>query len=125
MPTHRLADDTPVVEFDPRLEVSPFALYRRLASTGEKPLLVDVRQGLRTSTLRDAEALPEPPWTPPADRDTVLFDDDGNAAVALARDLQAAGHARVRALFGGLELYAFALDPEVVGAETFLVRLNG
>jgi hypothetical protein len=53
----------------------------------------------------------------------VLFDDDGNTAVALARELQAAGHARVRALFGGLELYAFALDPEVVGAETFLIAV--
>jgi hypothetical protein len=125
MPTHRLADDTPVVEFDPRLEVSPFALFRRLASGGDPPLLVDVRPVPGSSTLRGAETLPEPPWTPPSERDTVLFDEDGNTAVALARSLQAAGHSRVRALFGGLELYSFALDPEVVGAETFLVPLAG
>jgi len=35
-------------------------------------------------------------------------------------ELQARGCARVRALFGGLDLYRFALDPEIVGAETFL-----
>jgi hypothetical protein len=27
-------------------------------------------------------------------------------------------------LFGGLELYEFALDPEVVGEQTFLARLE-
>jgi hypothetical protein len=62
-------------------------------------------------------------WNPPVGRDTVLFDQDGTRAVALASALQANGHSRVRALFGGLELYAFALDPEVVGAETFLVEV--
>jgi hypothetical protein len=36
--------------------------------------------------------------------------------------MQAAGWPRVRALFGGLDLYEFSLDPEVVGEETFLVR---
>ena len=92
MPTHRLTDDTPVVEFDPRLEVSPFALFRRLTSSADLPLLVDVRQMAGISTLRGAQRLPSPAWTPPVDRDTVLFDEDGNAAVALARDLQAAGH---------------------------------
>ncbi len=51
----------------------------------------------------------------------VLFDDDGSAAVELAARLIEAGHSRVRALFGGLELYEFSLDPQVVGAETYLV----
>jgi hypothetical protein len=121
VPTHRLPDQTPVVEFDPRLEVSPFTLFRRLASGGEPPLLVDVRRATGERTLRGAEHMPADPWTPPADRDTVLFDDDGSASVEIARRLQATGHARVRALFGGLELYAFALDPEVVGTETYLL----
>ena len=39
-----------------------------------------------------------------------------------ARRLQAQGYPRVKALFGGLELYEFSLDPEVVGSETYLRR---
>ena len=120
MPTQRLADGTPVVEFDPRVEISPFTLFRQL-SANQAPLLIDAREGRVALTLRGAEILPAGSWTPPADRDVVLFDDDGSVAVPRARALQASGHPRVRALFGGLELYAFALDPEVVGAETFLV----
>jgi TfoX/Sxy family transcriptional regulator of competence genes len=50
----------------------------------------------------------------------VLFDEDGSVAAELAKALRERGAIRVRALFGGLELYAFALDPEVVGAETYL-----
>ncbi len=34
--------------------------------------------------------------------------------------MQAAGWSHVKALFGGLDLWEFALDPAVVGAETFL-----
>jgi hypothetical protein len=52
----------------------------------------------------------------------VLFDDDGSLAAEGARHMQAAGYPRVRALFGGLELWEFSLDPEVVGEETYLVR---
>jgi 3-mercaptopyruvate sulfurtransferase SseA len=52
----------------------------------------------------------------------VLFDEDGAAALESARRLQAAGHPRVRALFGGLALWDFSLDPQVVGEETYLVR---
>ena len=40
----------------------------------------------------------------------------------LAGRLQSRGYGRVKALFGGLDLYEFSLDPEVVGSETFLVR---
>ena len=50
----------------------------------------------------------------------MLFDDDGSAAVAAAAAWIEEGHARVRALFGGLDLYEFSLDPQVVGAETYL-----
>jgi hypothetical protein len=53
----------------------------------------------------------------------VLFDEDGTLAVEAARRLQAAGYSRVRALFGGLELWDFSLDPEVVGDDTGLERL--
>jgi len=52
----------------------------------------------------------------------VLFDDDGTTAVDGARHMQGAGWPRVKALFGGLDLYEFSLDPEVVGEETFLLR---
>ncbi len=121
MPFSRRPDDTPVVQFDPRLEVSPFALFRRLKQQ-VPPLLVDVREGRGRLTLEGAEPLPAGDWQPPADRDVVLFDDDGASAVELAARLQGAGHGRVRALFGGLALYEFALDPQVVGEATFLVR---
>jgi hypothetical protein len=121
MPTRYLDDATPVVQFDPLLEISPFALYRRLKD-GDPPLLLDVREAPGRLNLQGAIPYPGPEWSPPADRDVVLFDDDGAIAVDGARHMQSAGWPRVKALFGGLELYEFSLDPEVVGEETFLVR---
>ncbi len=121
MPTRFLEDDTPVVQFDVQLEVSPYAVFRRLRD-GDPPLLVDVRPEPGALSLRGAVPYPGPDWSPPADRDVVLFDDDGALAVEGARHMQAAGWPRVKALFGGLQLYEFALDPEVVGAETYLLR---
>lgn len=121
MPTRFLDDSTPVVQFDPQLEVSPFALFRRMKE-GRPPLLVDVRPEPGALTLAGAIPYPGPEWAPPADEDVVLFDDDGATAIEGARHMQAAGWPRVRALFGGLELYEFSLDPEVVGEETFLLR---
>jgi hypothetical protein len=123
VPTRFLEDSTPVVQFDPQLEVSPFVLFRRLKE-GQGPLLVDVRPGPGNLTLAGAIPYPGPEWSPPADRDVVLFDDDGTAALDGARHMQAAGWPRVKALFGGLELYEFSLDPQVVGEETFLIRLG-
>lgn len=119
MPTRRLPDETPVVEFDPQLEISPFALFRRLKD-GRSPRLVDVRRAPGEFRLRGAQWAPGEAWRPEDDADVVLFDDDGERAVAWARRLQEQGFENVRALFGGLDLYEFALDPEVVGAETFL-----
>ncbi len=124
MPTRFLEDDTPVVQFDVQLEVSPYAVFRRLRE-GDPPLLVDVRPEPGALNLRGAVPYPGPDWAPPADRDVVLFDDDGALAVEGARHMQAAGWPRVKALFGGLQLYEFALDPEVVGAETYLLRSTG
>jgi len=138
VPTRFLDDETPVVQFDPQLEVSPFALFRRLKD-GDAPLLVDLRgaptsfeepegaigppgaEGAEQMGLAGAIPDPGPEWEPPDDRDTVLFDQDGSLAVARARALQAEGFERVRALFGGIDLYRFSLDPQVVGAETFLI----
>lgn len=121
MPTRYLDDETPVVQFDPLLEVSPFILFRRIQE-GQAPLLIDVRPEPGQLTLKGAIPYPGPDWSPPADQDVVLFDDDGAVAIDGARHMQAAGYPRVKALFGGLDLYEFSLDPEVVGQETFLVR---
>jgi hypothetical protein len=109
MPFHLRSDGKPVVAFDPRLEISPFALFRRL-DEGREMLLVDVRAPSSVGrTLRGAQQLPDMAWKPPE----------------TAARLIDAGHPRVRALFGGLELYEFSLDPEVVGAETYLVTDAG
>jgi rhodanese-related sulfurtransferase len=121
MPTTYRDDGKPVVQFDPRLEISPFALFRRLRED-RAPLLVDVRAQPGGHTLEGAMLLPYDSWRPPEDTDVVLFDDNGAAAVAHAARLQQAGFERTRALFGGLELYEFSLDPEVVGQKTFLVQ---
>lgn len=121
MPTRYLDDETPVVQFDPLLEVSPFVLFRRIQE-GEAPLLVDVRSEPGRLTLQGAIPYPGPDWSPPQDRDVVLFDEDGSIAIDGARHMQSAGYPRVKALFGGLELYEFSLDPEVIGQETYLVR---
>jgi rhodanese-related sulfurtransferase len=109
MPTRYLDDETPVVQFDPLLE-------------GQPPLLIDVRPEPGRLTIQGAIPYPGPDWSPPADQDVVLFDDDGAVAIDGARHMQAAGYSRVKALFGGLDLYEFSLDPEVVGQETYLVR---
>jgi hypothetical protein len=112
-----------VVRFDPRLEISPFALFRALAE-GRPPLLIDARTvpgAAGAASFAGASPWPGPDWSPP-DADVVLFDDDGALAGEAARRLQGGGYGRVRALFGGLALYDFALDPAVVGAERFLAR---
>lgn len=110
------------MRFDPRLQMSPFTLFRCLME-GRAPMLVDVRAGAAALTF--AGAFPAgPDWSPPADRDVLLFDGDGTAALEDARRLRAASHPRVMALFGGLELYEFALDPRVVGEERFLVSVD-
>jgi len=122
MPTSFRDDDKPVVSFDPRLEVSPFTLFRSLRE-GKAPLLIDVRERPAGKTLRGAMPMPGPDWRPLADQQVVLFDEDGSKSVLLAGELQAEGFPHVRALFGGLELYDFSLDPEIVEADTFLIEL--
>lgn len=124
MPTERAADGTPIVRFDVTLEISPFNLLRRMESS-TPPVLVDVREGSPELTFEGAMRWPGEEWTPAADADTVLFDDDGARAVAVAAELVRRGHERVRALFGGIELYAFCLDPEIVGVDTKLRRESG
>jgi hypothetical protein len=120
MPTFLRPDDKPVVQFDPSIEISPFALFR-LLSEGETPLLVDARAQPGPVTLRGAIPWPGDDWEPPETTRVVVFDRDGSEAEPIVRRLRAAGRSNVRMLFGGLELYEFALDPQVVGDETFLV----
>src|SRR6185295_9491933 len=119
MPVRLLDDSTPVIQFDPALEISPYHVFRRLTD-GDPPLLIDVRPEAGARSLSGAIPYPGPEWEPPPDRDVVLFDDDGTTAVEGARHMQAAGWLNVKALFGGLDLWEFALDPAVVGVETFL-----
>ena len=121
MPTRFREDLTPIVEFDPRLEVSPFVLFRRLRD-GARIQLIDARRRPGALSLHGSTPYPAGDWEPADDEDVVLFDDDGSEARALVEHLQAAGHERVKMLFGGLELYEFALSPDVVGDETFLRR---
>lgn len=121
MPTRHTTRGTPVVQFDPQLEVPPYTVYRRLKE-GDPPLLIDVRPTGGRLALMGARALPAPDWTPPREMDVVLVDDDGATAVEMARRLQAAGFPKVRALFGGLQLYEFSLDQQVVGTENYLIK---
>jgi rhodanese-related sulfurtransferase len=121
VPARFLDDSTPVIQFDTALEISPYHVFRRLIES-DPPLLVDVRVEVGARTLAGAIPYPGPEWSPPRDQDVVLFDDNGALAVDGARHMQAAGWSNVKALFGGLDLWEFALDPQVVGAETFLRR---
>ncbi len=121
MPTRHTTKGTPVVQFDPQLEVPPYTVYRRLKE-GDPPLLIDVRPAGGRLALMGARGLPSASWTPPRETDVVLFDDDGATAVEIAKRLQAAGFPRVRALFGGLQLYEFSLDPQVVGSAAYLIK---
>lgn len=122
MPTFFRSDDKPIVQFDPRVEMSPFQLLRRLRSD-HPPQMIDTRSGPRGHTFAGSRRLPGPDWTPSESAEVVLFDEDGSEAFRIAERLQAEGHPGVKALFGGLELYRFALDPEVVGEDTCLVEL--
>ncbi len=121
MPTYLRPDSKPVVQFDPRLEISPFVLFRRLKEE-RGPRLIDVRAEPSERKLRGAEPLPGPDWRPSDDEEILLVDEDGSEALAWVEKLQAEGFERVKMLFGGLELYEFSLSPDVVGDDTFLER---
>lgn len=121
MPTYMRQDRKPVVQFEPALEISPFILFRRLKK-GQELHLFDVRPTPGPLSLAGARRWPGEGWEPEDERPVVLFDHNGSTAIRIVQQLQAAGFDQVRALFGGLELYEFSLDPQVVGSETYLVR---
>jgi hypothetical protein len=115
----------PVPEIEEPLHISPYELFRRLAD-GEAMSLIDLRPSGRT--LRGATHRPdlrapsqEVQSLPHLAAGTILVDWTDTDATELARRLRAAGH-DVRALYGGIELWEFALDPQVVGEERFLTR---
>jgi rhodanese-related sulfurtransferase len=121
MPTNFDDDETPIVQFDMRFEISAFLIFRRLRD-GKPVTLIDVRQNPSGFTLEGSELLSDE-WEPPTDRPVVLFDDDGREAIAATERFHERGFTNVKALFGGLDLWKFSLDPEIVGEETFLIPL--
>ena len=122
MPTHFDDDETPIVQFDMRYEISAFLIFRRLRD-GKPVTLIDVREDPSGYTLQGGQRV-SADWEPPTDRPVVLFDDDGTEAIKAAEHYHERGFTNVKALFGGLDLWKFSLDPEVVGQETFLVPLS-
>lgn len=123
MPTHFRDDKTPIVQFDPRVEVSPFLLFKRLKED-RAPRLIDVRPERKLRTLRGAETFEGEGWKPEDGEEIILFDEDGTIALPLVLHFHRAGFERVKMLFGGLDLYEFSLSPEVVGSDTFLDRIG-
>lgn len=125
MPTYTRDDGKPIVQFDAGIELSPFALLRQLQGD-HPPLLVDGRRAPSSRrTLAGALPYPGSGWSPD-DRHqaVVVFDERGTEALEMVLGLRKRGYTRVRLLFGGLDLYEFSLDPELVGRETFLVRFT-
>jgi hypothetical protein len=99
--------------FEEEIHVSPYELFRRLVD-GERPALVDLRPAGLTLAGARRGLLPDD-WTV----GTILIDRDGREASARAREARVLGR-DVKALYGGIELWDFALDPLVVGEERFL-----
>jgi hypothetical protein len=120
MPVLPRPDGTTGVHFDEELEISPYELFRLLRE-GRAPVLIDVRPEPGELTFAGARRL-DPRTDLPKDTEAVLFDEDGLGAYAFARQLRERGNRHARALFGGLRLYDFGLDPAVVGEERFLLR---
>ncbi len=116
----------PPVDLDPEVEITPYALFRRLQG-GEPPLLIDIRSAPSGLTFRGAVARSRtecgPSWRPPGEGTVILFDDEGTGAREIARRLRSEGHEAL-SLFGGLRLYDAALDPAVVGEERYLVEVG-
>ncbi|MGD2113742.1 MAG: hypothetical protein PVG07_01715 [Acidobacteriota bacterium] len=119
----------PPISFDPEVEISPYELFRRLRE-GRAPALYALASRPEPEperprrTLRGAGAVTGPDWAPPED-EAVIFDEDGEGARALVTALRERGISGVRALFGGLRLYDYCLDPRVVGEERYLVDAAG
>ena len=103
------------LDFDPAIDCDPYTLFRRLKE-GRPPRLLVVAA---TEPILTAAQAWSPDQSLPTAREIVLVDQDGTTARPLALRLQQAGHHHIRALFGGIELYDYCLDPRVVGEERF------
>lgn len=102
------------VEYDLDLQISPYAVYRRITDGEELALVHVCRESERPdgecpASLKAATRLPDGDWVPPSGVDVVVFDQDGEKALERVRALRAQGHERVWALFGGLDLWDLAL----------------
>ena len=95
MPTYFNEADVPTVKFDPQLEISPFKLFRDLRD-GRNPIIVDVRSGSPSMTIRGAQPASPPDWAPEPNQDVILIDDDGSIAVPKAQEFHARGFTRVK-----------------------------
>ena len=105
---------------DHRMQYSPFV--HPVTASGVRCVVVDVRLEPKGYTLEGSQLL-SADFEPPADYMTVMFDDDGTLAIDVADHFQERGHHHVKALFGGLELWKFSLDPNVVGEHTYLIEI--
>jgi hypothetical protein len=116
------ADDlAPGIDFDPRRHLSPYRLFRWLRE--RRPLtLLDLRPPPVSITLAGARPFGNPQDLSAADNPIVLFDLDGASAAEALEGLPAELRSTARILFGGIELYEYCLDPQVVGEERFLRR---
>ncbi len=115
--------DLPPIRFDPAIDVSPYELFRRFRE-GRPPALYHLRdREPARRTLRGARPVTEERvragWTPP-EEESVWLDEDGVRSREVALELRRRDAPGVRALFGGLRLYDYALDPRVVGEERYL-----
>lgn len=114
----------PDVAFEPERHVSPYELFRLLRE-GRPPrlwALPDTGPVTLEGALPYPAAGPEAPDLAPGEH-AVLVDRDGKAALAEIRRLHATHPdlvGRVLALYGGLALYDFCLDPRVVGDHRYL-----
>ncbi|MEM7052081.1 MAG: rhodanese-like domain-containing protein [Acidobacteriota bacterium] len=118
-----------VPAFDPDLHRAPTEVFRRFAA-GAPPRVIELvsRTGEPAgTTLVSAQpvsteelAAGDAPLIPWQSDELLLIDESGEDAEAWARRLRARGFQQVYALYGGLGLYRFALDPAVVGEERYL-----
>lgn len=124
MPVQRRNDGVPVVSFDPTLEVTPFELFTRLREGVDVPMLVDLREGTTAWRLRGSVLASQTEIEPPVDRDAVFYDQDGTLSAKSVRSWRERGYIRTWALMGGIDLYRFCLDPDVLETDTFLQQTS-
>lgn len=123
MPVQHTDDGTPIVGFEPAIEISPFELFTRLRENQDRPVLVDLRRTPTDWRLRGSIRASDTDLEPPADRDTVFYDQAGDTSPAVVAGWRDRGFSRTWALMGGMDLYSFCLDASILDTDTFLERI--